>query len=385
MTHDRFTVNPGPDLNSVMRASSSRRAFLAAAGMTAIAGCLGDFGPTSGSASATTSTPGPTRNRVSAAPPVAETPLPVPYAADELQSRVVSGGPPKDGIPSIDDPTFVSADAASGNLESNSIVFGVSRNGVVRAYPQHILVHHEIVNDVHGDQPVSVTYCPLTGTAMGFLRGGTTFGVSGKLVNNNLIMYDRETDSRWPQILGTAISGEHQGKSLREFRVIWTTWERWKRAHPNTEVLSEDTGYARSYGRDPYGSYTPPGGYYTRSRTLFEPLRVDDAYHLKKVVIGTRIDAGAAAFVKSAIRKKRLLSGDIDGTQLVAAYDRLFDTAYVYRNPDNATVKPVSGTNEFTTPDGRVRAAHLPLPAVYAFDGMWFAWSGFYPDIMAFD
>ena len=378
-----------------MRTRTSRRAFLAASGMTALAGCLGRLRTGGGGSAAgdgnggggdagTSGSSASGARGASGAPPLADRTLPVAYEFDELQSRVVSGGPPKDGIPSIDDPSFVAADEVSSNLQPNSVVFGVERNGVVRAYPQYILVNHEIVNDVHGDQPVSVTYCPLTGTAMGFLRGGTTFGVSGKLVNNNLVMYDRETDSRWPQILGTAISGTHRGKSLREFRVIWTTWSRWKRAHPDTEVLSEDTGYARSYGRDPYGSYTPPGGYYTGSRLLFEPLRVNDAYHLKKVVIGTRLNGGAAAFVKSSLRENRLLTGDLDGTVLIAAYDQALDTAYVYRNPDGATVKPVSGSNTFDGPAGTARAHELSLPRAYAFDGMWFALSGFYPDIVPF-
>ena len=371
-----------------MRSSTSRRAFLAASGITALAGCLGGLqsgGGGSGSAAASTASSEAGATDGAGAPPLADETLPVPDAYDELQSKVVSGGPPKDGIPSIDDPEFVAADDVSSNLQPNSVVFGVERNGVVKAYPQYILVNHEIVNDVHGDQPVSVTYCPLTGTVMGFLRGGTTFGVSGKLVNNNLIMYDRETDSRWPQVLGTAISGTLQGSSLEEFRVIWTTWARWKRAHPETKVLSEETGFARSYGRDPYGSYTPPGGYYTNSRTLFEPLRVNDAYHLKKVVIGTRMHGGAGAFVKSSLREKKLLTGELDGTPLIAAYDTALDTAYVYRNPDDVSVKSVSGSNTFDGPNGEVRAHEISLPRAYAFDGMWFAWAGFYPDIVAFE
>lgn len=89
--------------------------------------------------------------------------------------------------------------------------------------------------------------------ALGFERGETEFGVSGMLVNSNLIMYDRATDSYWPQILGTAVQGPHRGDGLRQIRVFWTTWERWRSRHPDTRVLSPDTRHMRNYRQDPYG------------------------------------------------------------------------------------------------------------------------------------
>src|SRR6056297_76969 len=291
---------------------TSRRRFVAAAGvaLTGLSGCIGGLTAEgvegqSESAQEGTEREGTGREgtgedgaeqsttasgeRVDGIPLRASA-LPVEYDFAALRDEVLSGGPPKDGIPSIDEPKFWDAREADSELRPEDVVFGLVRNGEMKAYPQKILVQHEITNDVVGDEPVAVTYCPLTGTAMGFRRGETTFGVSGKLVNNNLVMYDRATDSRWPQVLGTAISGEFEGQSLQEFRLVWTTWKRWKAAHPETQVLSTDTGYVRNYGQDPYGSYVPnPSGYYVRDSTLFPPLGQDDRLPNKRVVLGARI------------------------------------------------------------------------------------------------
>jgi hypothetical protein len=322
--------------------------------------------------------------------PLAGSQLPVEYEFAELRDAVRDGGPPKDGIPSIDEPSFWDAEAADAELDDRDVVFGLVRNGAVRAYPQKILAQHEIVNDVVGDDPVSVTYCPLTGTAMGFRRGETTFGVSGNLVNNNLVMYDRETDSRWPQVLGTAISGEFEGESLQEFRLVWTRWAEWKAAHPDMRVLSTDTGHARNYDNDPYGSYVPErAGYYIRDSTLFPPLGDDDTFPNKHVVMGTRgvSEEGRIAFEKDALRETGLLSGTVSGTEYLAVYDSALDTAYVYRNPAEKSFDYDAGdgggnggsAGKAVAEDGTTHdPADLPLDRVYAFDAMWFAWSGFY-------
>jgi hypothetical protein len=170
-----------------------------------------------------------------------------------------------------------------------------------------VLVLQGDCNDVVESTPVSVTYCPLTGTAMGFDRGSTTFGVSGRLVNNNLIMYDRATETWWPQVLATAVPGpwnpEPPLRSLREFRVIWTTFERWRSAHPDTVVLSRETGFAKNYDRDPYGAYNPRRGYYgPAAEPLFGTLNDDGRLPPKAVVIGARSSTGAVAFAKDRLR-----------------------------------------------------------------------------------
>ena len=375
---------------------TSRRGFLTAASAAAagsLSGCIGGFtsagveGETDGrnDESQASTTEGRTERGI----PLAGSQLPVEYDFAELRDEVRDGGPPKDGIPSIDEPSFWDADEADAELDDRDVVFGLVRNDEVRAYPQTILAQHEIVNDVVGGEAVSVTYCPLTGTAMGFRRGETEFGVSGDLVNNNLIMYDRETDSRWPQVLGTAISGEFEGDSLQEFRLIWTRWAAWREVHPDTEVLSTDTGHARNYDDDPYGSYVPErSGYYSRDSTLFPPLGDDDTFPNKRVVVGTRDTDGDGriAFEKEALREEGLLSGSAGGTTHLAVHDPDLDTSYVYQNPNEETFRYEAGDGnaddgaQAVAEDGTSHdLADLPLDRAYAFDAMWFAWSGFYP------
>ena len=372
----------------------SRRAFLAAAtagGVTALSGCLGAVtgggqGTTATTADAPTNTTASSTasNASGDGPPLADARLTVQYPVEKLRREVVSGGPPKDGIPSIDDPSFTSATTANDRLDDADVVFGFAGNEDVKAYPQNVLVWHEVCNDVLDGTPVAVTYCPLTGTAMGFERGGTTFGVSGDLLNDNLIMYDRATDTRWPQMLGTALTGDLAGNSLREFRLVWTTWGRWRDDHPDTRVLSTDTGYVRDYDSDPYGSYNPLDGYYSGGVPLFPPLQTDDRFGPKEVVVGTRSSDGAAAFPESTLRERTLVDGDLAGTPLLAAFEPALDATYVYRNPDEQSFEPRDG--EIVDSDGDAHpSADLPLPRQYAFDAMWFAWAGYYPETSVHD
>ena len=343
-------------------------AALASLGAAALAGCVG--GTASGGGAG-----GPD------AVPTADARKPLPMEPAAIRDAARSGGPAKDGIPSIDDPSFLAAGEVDF-LADGDPVFGVVRDGVVKAYPQKILVHHEIVNDTLAGTPVAVTYCPLTGTVLGFERGGTTFGVSGRLVNNNLIMYDRATETWWPQVLATAIPGpwneEPEVRSLREFRLVWTTWGRWREHHPDTRVLSTDTGYPRNYASDPYGSYNPRERYYADGPPLFQALNPNDRYGPKRVVVGARTPDGAAAFLKDGLRSAGTLSASLGDVPALAVHDPALDTGYVYRNPEGHSYEAVDGgvrgpTGGVYPPDG------LPLDRVHAFDAMWFAWAGFYP------
>jgi hypothetical protein len=361
----------------------TRRQFVAVAGLGALAGCTGgaDSGSDGTPASTTGSSAGGSTSAADGGVPTAERTLPLPMAPDELGSLAVSGGPPKDGIPSIDDPTFVGPDDANF-LDPGDPVFGVALNGAVKAYPQKILVRHEIVNDRLGDRPVAVTYCPLTGTVLGFERGETTFGVSGRLINNNLVMYDRATEAWWPQILATSIPGpwnEDPGvRSLREFGLVWTSWAQWRDLHPETRVLSTATGFAKNYGGDPYGSYNPPGGYYTNENTLFATLNEDDRFGRKRVFLGARTADGAVAFDKSTLLEERVVTGELGGTPAVAVADVRLDTGYVYLNPEERTVT-VDGSSVLVGGSSYEPDA-LPLARVHTFDAMWFAWHGYYPE-----
>ena len=303
------------------------------------------------------------------------------HSPSKMADQALDGGQPVDGIPSIDDPDF--EPAADADLDSDDPVFGVNINGVAKAYPQSVLVWHEIVNDEIGGEPVAVTYCPLTGTAQGFERGETTFGVSGQLVNSNLLMYDRGTGTRWPQIAATGIQGPLEGRSLAEVPIIWSTWGNWRAAYPDTQLLTTNTGYQRRYGSDPYGAYNPASGYYTSGQTMFEPLESSSDEHPKAVVIGARTAEGAIAFNKSRLLDESVLTGETDGAEFVAVADPDLETGYVYHNDASATVNTVGEREDGRySVDGQPAAAdELPLERVIAFDAMFFAWFGLYPEM----
>lgn len=381
----------------------SRRHVLALVGGTALgglAGCVGDSNDGLYDSDEAAATSDPAANETSAtgetttdAPdeaaleetsiPVADERLPLEHAFETLREETISGGVPKDGIPSIDDPQFESVDDVRNRLDDDDPVFGLVIDGDVRAYPQSVLVYHEIVNDEVGDESVAVTYCPLTGTAMGFARNGVEFGVSGTLVNSNLIMYDREGDSRWPQMLATAIDGPLEGASLGEIPLHWSTWGQWKSAYPETQVLTTDTGYARDYNSDPYGAYNPTDGYYREdSPTMFTPLSSDDRLPNKRMVLGARPADGVLAFDLEGLAAEGVLSSasvtDREETYL-AVYDDRIGAGHLYRS-DGDTYEYDADTGAVVTEDGATyEPDELPLESVYAFDAMWFAWAGFYP------
>ncbi|MQA04443.1 MAG: DUF3179 domain-containing protein [Streptosporangiales bacterium] len=277
---------------------------------------------------------------------------------DRLADNIVSGGPGKDGIPAIDEPRFVPARRTE--LLGADPVFGLAYRGVVRAYPQLVLVWHEIVNDRIGAQRLSVTYCPLTGSAFAVQgEAGTrplTFGTTGQLVNSNLLMYDRETESQWPQLAGTAIRGRLRGHRLTTVPLLWTTWRHWRETHPDTVVLSTDTGHVRNYGDDPYGTYTPPGGYYTGDALLFPVLQESQRFRPKEVVVAVRLGDHTAAVRKQAIVRRRRIEFTLADVPLEAGWDDRLATARIRR---------IDGGS---------------ASAVDFFDVMWFAWYAFHPD-----
>ncbi|MFO8099364.1 MAG: DUF3179 domain-containing protein [Salinibacter sp.] len=170
-----------------------------------------------------------------------------------------SGGPSKDQIPAIDDPSFVSIDQAHDWIDPQEPVIAVTHEGVTRAYPLQILTWHEIVNDRLGDTPVAVTFCPLCYSALVFDRrveGETlSFGVSGLLRHSDLVMYDRGSETLWQQFTGEAIVGTRTGDTLRKISSQILSFDQFATAHPDAEVLSRETGHQRPYGRNPYAGY----------------------------------------------------------------------------------------------------------------------------------
>ena len=174
-------------------------------------------------------------------------------------TEITSGGPPRDGIPSIDVPRHVTTEEAAGWLDPGEPVIAVEIGGVARAYPLQILIWHEIANDELGGVPVSVTFCPLCNSAIVFDRrfGGDIldFGTTGRLRMSDLVMYDRQTETWWQQLTGTGLIGTHAGAELVRLPANIVAWEEFRSAFPDATVLSRETGHSRPYGSNPYSGY----------------------------------------------------------------------------------------------------------------------------------
>jgi cytochrome c biogenesis protein CcdA len=231
--------------------------------------------------------------------------LPIP------DSEILSGGPPKDGIPPIDVPKFIPIIEATFLNPSDEGIGIVTESGESKFYPFRILVWHEIVNDsidYSGDAifPISVTYCPLCMTGIvfeGMVEGEpVTFGTSGKLWQSNLLMYDRQAmesdESLWSQVLGTAINGPSVGTKLKIYPSVITTFSQWREAHPDSLVLSRDTGSQRDYTQDPYA------GYYDSHEVLFPTDFNDTVTHPKERVLGLEVEGNYIAFKKESLTSR---------------------------------------------------------------------------------
>jgi hypothetical protein len=303
--------------------------------------------------------------------------------------KLLSGGPPKDGIPSIDYPKFVSAEEADTFLVGEDLVFGLDFGGAVRAYPALILVWHEIVNDWVKDEPILVTYCPLCYTSVAFERRingeAVEFGVSGKLYNSDLVMYDRLTDSYWSQVLGKAIVGELAGQELRRIPLDHTTWAVWKRMHPETQVLSRDTGHVRAYGSDPYG------GYYTSGQIWFPVENRDDRLHPKELVYGIIVGGEQKAYVKKALDERGVVNDRVGGVDVVVlgvpfgparAYERRVGDTTLDFVVENGKIFDVQTRSEWTVDGVAISGAHAGtrLTRIVGITSFWFAWVAFYPN-----
>ncbi len=227
-------------------------------------------------------------------------------------AEIMSGGPPKDGIPSIDKPKFVDLDKLSG-LGVTEPVIGLEINGDARAYPLGILIWHEIVNDVVGGTPVAVTYCPLCNSAVVFdrrLEGKLLeFGTTGKLRNSDMVMYDRQTESWWQQFIGKAIVGELNGKELKGIPARLESFENFKARHPSGKVLVPNDENMRRYG------YTPYTGYDSASRPfLYNGEMPKDINPMARVVV-VETDGKPQAVTLELLRKKgEVTLGDISLT-----------------------------------------------------------------------
>lgn len=230
--------------------------------------------------------------------------------------ELMSGGPPKDGIPALDAPKFIAIGEAGKWLNSNEPVISLTIDGESRAYPLQILMWHEIVNDEIKGQPVTVTFCPLCYTAIAFdrrLDGKVLdFGVSGMLRHSDMVMYDRQTESWWQQISGEAIVGDLNGKTLKQFPSQIVSFGQFSKAFPKGIVLSRETGHTRQYGNNPYRGYDD----ITKTPFLFRG-KPDERLKPMEKVIAIQLDSVTKAYPHTITKRKRVLYDRIGKTEIV--------------------------------------------------------------------
>ncbi|MBI4023179.1 DUF3179 domain-containing protein [Candidatus Berkelbacteria bacterium] len=272
----------------------------------------------------------------------------------------VDGGPPRDGIPSIDDPEFVAISEASGQLADDKPGIAIELGGVARFYPYEILVWHEIVNDTLPDgQRILVTYCPLCRSGIVFdpLVDGerVEFGTSGKLWNSNLLLYDRTTESLWSQVLGEAVVGPQTGTKLTILPSDISSFGAWQQAHPAGQVLARPANSNRTYGRDPYGDYA------TTTGTYFPLSNRDDRLGEKALVYGVEFDGQTKAYPDDLIRRVGTVHDTFNGREITAQYDAGADTVRLFVNTDGGRER----LNPFVT--------------------YWFAWAAAHPETALYE
>ncbi len=258
----------------------------------------------------------------------------------------------QDCISSINEPKFESASDATW-LRDNDTVFAIKYKGVTRAYPQRILNWHEIVNDTISGDSLMITFCPLCGSAVAYKRmvNGiiTEFGVSGKLYNSDLVMYDRYEGNLWEQITGEALVGPaaRRNETLEVISIDTAKWADWKKQYPDTEVLSRDTGYNRDYDQYPYGTYEQDDQIY------FGVKKLDKKLPIKTVVYGIEVNKASKAYPASAFDKQPIIDDTLGGLPI--------------------QLKKTSA--------GEIQVTNLetnkPITPIRLF---WFAWAAFHPD-----
>ncbi len=313
------------------------------------------------------------------------------------EDEVRDGGPGKDGIPSVDNPQFTTVDAIDF-LDDNDLVIGVKVGSEIKAYPHTILDWHEIVNDIIEDRALAITYCPLTGTGIGWERRVdgqlTSFGVSGLLYNSNLIPYDRATDSNWSQMELRSVSGDLSGIRIETYPVVETSWETWKVMFPNSLVMTTSTGFSRDYDRYPYGDYS------TNHDNLIFPVSRDDG-RLDRKVRGLGIIVGESSkfypvstfnsahpgYIADEVGGMEVIVIGKEAHNYVVAFDRRLSDGSLLEplaspGPKGSVLTDVEGNewNLFGEAISGPRAGEQ-LRAVESYIGYWFAWGAFYPDI----
>jgi hypothetical protein len=318
--------------------------------------------------------------------------------------EILSGGPPPDGIPSIDAPIFETIDQADSWLGDDWPVMFFEYNDTVRAYPLAILIWHEIVNDVVGGKAVAITFCPLCNSTIVFdrnLADGTLleFGTTGNLRNSDLVMYDRQTKSWWQQFTGEAIVGELTGTNLVMLSSQLISWADFKANHPNGEVLSRETGQRRSYGTNPYGGYDSIGN----DRPFLYDGDPDERLHAVERVVAVQIGDQFVAYPFSSLAEELVVNDEVAGEKVVVFWKSGTRTAFGNSDQDTGssavfnreingqtlTFEPASG--DFVDIETGTRwnlfglgidgpLAGNQLEQLISAEHFWFSWAVFRPE-----
>lgn len=328
----------------------------------------------------------------------------VPVAADWLipEDEVRDGGPGKDGIPAISAPNFSSV-AQTQFLDPTDLVITIKTAEGIRAYPHPILDWHEIVNDdLPSGERLSLTYCPLTGTAIGWngtLNGTkTTFGVSGLLYNSNLLPYDRATDSYWSQMSHKCVKGELTGTEIETFQTIEMNFNTLRELYPDAQVLNTETGFNRNYGQYPYGDYR-----FNNSSLIFPVSNTDDRVASKERVLGVVIFDRVRTYRFNSFMEEEvnIVEDRFQGKDLVVIGSQAKNFIVAFENSlsdgTKLTFEPVQGSlpivmedNEGNKWDIFGEAVEGPrqgtkLPEVLNYVGYWFSWAAFNKDLEIYE
>jgi hypothetical protein len=330
----------------------------------------------------------------------------VPYA------EILSGGPPKDGIPAVDDPKFIRVEEADEFLADLEPVIFFQVGDDVRSYPLQILTWHEIVNDVVGGVPVAVTFCPLCNTAIAFestFDGQMLdFGTTGRLRYSNLIMYDRQTETWWQQATGTGIAGKYAGSQLAFLPAPIVGWAEIKENYPEARVLSKETGFTRPYGQNPYQGYdninnTPflfrgpatPGQLPAMARVLTVDLNQEavaypyDVLQEQPVINDTRGGQEIVIFwqpgTTSALDALSIVEGKDVGAG--ASFSRQLDGGTLSFSSDGQRILDDQTGSQWDV-FGRAVSGELAgsqLEPVVSINHFWFSWAAFRPDTRIYE
>ena len=308
------------------------------------------------------------------------------------KEEVIDAGVGKDGIPSLDNPQFSTPDEI-GPFFDQELVLGIEHGGMLKAYPMPILDWHEIVNDEVNGLYLAVTYCPLTATAVGWKRKFgevvTTFGVSGLLYNNNLMPYDRRTNSTWSQQRLECVNGNMAGRVPVTYNLIETTFATWKKAFPESLVMNANTGFDRRYSIYPYGDYRE------NQDLLFFPVAgTDGRMPAKERVLGVLQENGVKVFRFNGKEDgTEVIHAEVDGTEIVvvrsnkdsyntAFYNRAGARFTAVQNGLPVIMRDDDGNNYDLAGrvlDGPLKGEKLAAPT--AFIGFWFSWVAFYENV----